>query len=102
MGIKEYAFDTTKTYNEAGSIRNEMLAKTLAPGQLKLFKGILPLKYRVKLKQLLKSKNSIKSNKKILSPHTRSHLFQIFQEDVHLLNDNYDLPILSFWPEFFV
>ena len=101
LGIKKYAFDTTKTYNEAGNIKNEMLAKTLAPGQMKFFKGILPLKYRVKLKQFLKSKNSTKSDKKIMPPETRSQLIQIFKEDVRHLNENYNIPVLSFWPEYF-
>ena len=101
LGLQNYSFDTSKSYNEAGTSKNQVLAKIIAPGKFKSFKEIIPFQYRLKLKQFIKSKNTKKIDKIKIDDNTRKHLLELFKDDVFKLSEITDIPISTYWPEFF-
>lgn len=101
LGLSHYHFDTTILHNSASEVKSKYIAKLLSPGHFNKIKNILPLKYRIKIKQTLNSKNIQAKEKKTLPIEAHNSLLVLFREDVNKLNSILNLPLHLYWPEYF-
>ncbi|HEX5151083.1 MAG TPA: sulfotransferase domain-containing protein [Parafilimonas sp.] len=102
--LDQFEFNTSIKYNEGGTPKSVFLSRLLSPGKNTIFKNILSLKNRTKLKQVLKSSNSrsgVSAPKEKMDKDVRKYLQNVFREDVEDLANNIKLPIKSYWKEFF-
>ncbi|MGB5024324.1 MAG: sulfotransferase domain-containing protein [Saprospiraceae bacterium] len=105
INLPGFDFNTKEKYNQTKKTRSTFVSGILSPGKFKIIRNLLPLQYRLKLKNSLRNLNmqeiENKKEKVLMKVGTRKFLLDNFKSDVLAVNKSTELPIQKYWPEFF-
>ena len=104
VDLSGFNFNTSKKHNERKKSRSPFLSKIFSSAKKSLLINILPMKLRLALKKNVKGailKNSKPAEKKQMAAATHEYLKNIFVSDVTELEENTNLPVKKYWPDFF-
>ncbi len=100
-----FDFDISVRFNEREDTYSNAVAKLLSPGKTGKLINMIPAKWRLKIKSVLRNSNtksSQKNKEKIqLEDSTKDYLIQYFKKDIHELASFTKLPLAEYWPDLF-